>query len=199
MIPIVSAKLDGLRRRYGEPHRAYHGQSHIDAMLRGLREEAAWIRHPDAVALAIWYHDAIYDPSSTDNEARSAELLRVELDGLVGPATLQMADLMIRATADHLIPEHLPEEMRQDVAIFLDLDLAVLGADAADYDAYETGIAAEFEPVHGAGVFRLGRAGFLRDLLARDRLFHTDRFHQALDEAARVNLRRALEHLTTGP
>ncbi len=185
-------RLAGLRRRYAEPHRAYHTQAHVDAMLRGLRDEAGRITHADAVELAIWYHDAIYDPAATDNEARSAALLRTEMAGLADPALIGWAALMVEASARHILPEATPDMMRDDVATFLDLDMAILGAAPEDYDAYEAGIAAEYLPVHGEVAFRRGRAAFLRATLARDRLFLTDRFHAALDGPARANIRRTL-------
>ncbi|MBL7570773.1 hypothetical protein, partial [Escherichia coli] len=72
MFSIPAATVAGLRRRYAEPHRAYHGQAHIDALLRGLVNEARHVGNGAAVELAIWYHDAIYDPAAADNEARSA-------------------------------------------------------------------------------------------------------------------------------
>ena len=191
------ARLDacraGLRARYAEPHRAYHGQAHIDAMLQGLSALGDAFERPAAVELAIWYHDAIYDPARHDNEARSADLLRAEVSGLADPALLDAAELMVRLTAGHTLPPDVHPAWRTDCALFLDLDLAVLGAPAAEYDAYEAGIAAEFVPVHGINAFRTGRAAFLRALLDRARLFHTDRFHAALDAPARVNLSRALQ------
>ena len=41
-------------------------------MLAGWRELGDVVVNPAAVELAIWYHDAIYDPAAIDNEARSA-------------------------------------------------------------------------------------------------------------------------------
>ena len=192
MFSALTERLAGLRQRYAEPHRAYHRQSHIDAMLSGMHSNADLIRDPATVELAIWYHDAIYDPASSGNEAQSAALLRVELAALAHPDLVQAAVRLVEASADHRLPDDVPAGLRADMALFLDLDMAVLGSTAETYDSYERGIAAEYVPVHGLAAFRHGRAAFLRTTLDRHRLFHTDRFHEASDAAARANMRRAL-------
>jgi predicted metal-dependent HD superfamily phosphohydrolase len=195
MFSILSERLTGLRRRYAEPHRFYHNQVHIDALLGALADESRHIASPAAVELAVWYHDAIYDPGAADNEARSAALLTAEMSDLACSSVVSAAEAMVRATADHDLLMNLPDRLRKDTAIFLDLDMAVLGANAVDYDIYEAGIAAEYVPVHGWTAFRSGRATFLRGMLARERLYHTNRFHLRLDTPARVNLQRALQAL----
>lgn len=192
---IPTRVIEALRLRYAEPHRSYHGQSHIDAMLQALHARSTELTDPNAVELAIWYHDAVYNPAATDNEARSADLLLAEMAGLQSPASLRTAELMVRATANHSVPADLPDLVAGDVAAFLDLDMAVLGAEPAEYAAYEAGIAAEYVPVHGAEAYRSGRRAFLRSMLARDRLFLTDASHVALDAQARVNMRGALTRL----
>ncbi len=191
MFSLLHARLTGLRLRYAEPHRVYHSQAHVDAMLRGLRDLGGAVESPAAVELAIWYHDAIYDPAARDNEARSAALLQAEMAGIADPGLIDAVALMVRLTAGHALTPEVPDGLREDCALFLDLDLAVLGAEAETYDAYEAGIAREFVPVHGTVAYRIGRAAFLTGLLARRRLFHTERFHCALDASARINLRRA--------
>ncbi len=195
MFGIVSGRLAELKSRYAEAHRAYHNQSHVDAMLRGLAVEASRITAPGIVELAVWYHDAIYDPAASDNEDRSANLLASDMTGVIDAAALLAAEIMIRATVDHVLPPDLTEPLRSDVAAFLDLDTAILGAGRDEYDAYEAGIRAEYEPVHGAAAFRLGRSAFLQGMLGRERLFNTDRFHKALDTVSRLNMRRALDSL----
>jgi predicted metal-dependent HD superfamily phosphohydrolase len=192
MFSMLSERLVDLRRRYAEPHRAYHGQAHVDSLLAALADETRHVEDKAAVEVAIWYHDAIYDPSATDNEARSADLLLAEMRGLACPSIVSAAERMVRATAGHELPPDLPDALRGDTATFLDLDMAVLGAEPADYDLYEAGIAAEYVPVHGLNNFRAGRAAFLRGMLTRERLFHTERFHHRLDAAARANMRRGL-------
>ena len=189
--------LEGLRRRYAEPHRAYHGQAHIDAMLVGLTSGRRLFASPETVELAIWFHDAIYDPAAQDNEARSSALLLTELTGLADAALLERAAHMIQATATHAVPLGLPPDLERDTALFLDLDLSVLGADAAAYDAYERGIAAEYVPVHGQARFLAGRHAFLEALLGRPRLFLTDESHNRLDAPARANINRTIQVLSS--
>lgn len=190
--------LDALRTRYAEPHRAYHTQAHLDAVLAGVAAARPGLSHPHAVELATWYHDAVYDPARTDNEECSARLLEGELPGLVAAVQIGQAASLVRATADHALPPEMEPGLRADAAVFLDLDMAVLGADPVSYDAYERGIAAEYIPVHGAERYRAGRAQFLRGMLARPRLFHTEAAHVALDPAARDNMRRAIAELHNG-
>ena len=199
MFHAIDTRLTGLRARYAEPHRDYHGQAHVDTMLAGLRALGKAVLHGAAVELAIWYHDAIYDPAATDNEARSAALLRAEMNGLADPTLLDQAELLIHATAHHTLPSDVPAALGPDAALFLDLDMAVLGADRMTFAAYERGIAAEYVPVHGLLPFRAGRARFLRGMLTRRRLFLTDRFHLSSDAAARRNMAEALSGLEEEP
>ena len=195
MFDAISRRLTGLRARYAEPHRVYHTQAHIDAMLAGLRALGGAVVHADAVELAVWYHDAIYDPAATDNERRSADLLRAEMSGMTDGTLLAQAEALVCWTANHRIPPGLPADQHEDAALFLDLDMAVLGGDHATFDAYERGIAAEYVPVYGWNRFGAGRTQFLLAMLERPRLFHSVQFDQRCDAAARVNMKRALARL----
>lgn len=195
MFSIMTELLEGLRSRYAEPHRAYHGQAHIDAMLAGLTKCRHLLASPEAVELAIWFHDAVYDPAAQDNEARSAALMLAELTGRADAALLERAAHMIQATATHAVSPGLSPDLARDTALFLDLDLSVLGADPAAYDTYERGIAAEYGPVHGQARFLAGRLAFLEALLERPRFFVTDDAHDRLDAPARANIKRAIQSL----
>ena len=59
-----------LTRRYQEPHRHYHTLEHIAAMLHEGR------RFPldEEQQMAVWFHDAVYEPGSPHNEQKSARL-----------------------------------------------------------------------------------------------------------------------------
>ncbi|MCX5741299.1 MAG: hypothetical protein NT062_02235 [Proteobacteria bacterium] len=176
-----------LAARYGEPHRAYHDATHIAAMLGWfdvVADNVGWQASGD-VYLAIVFHDAIYDATAKDNEARSAQLARDLVaagDRVVG---------LIELTARHgsLTPADVAAD--HDAALFLDCDLTILGADPATFDRYDAGVRIEYRHVPD-DLFAAGRRAFLAKLAAQPRIYFSDFFHARLDAAARANLARKL-------
>lgn len=65
----LSAKL---LAAYAAPHRRYHTVAHIEHCLGEIARVERHATHPDEVKWALLFHDAIYDPERSDNEARSA-------------------------------------------------------------------------------------------------------------------------------
>jgi predicted metal-dependent HD superfamily phosphohydrolase len=190
---------EALRASYATPPRAYHSFGHVQEVLRQYQAVAAgpgWMQ-PAEVQLAVLYHDAIYDPARRDNEARSAELAVEHIerwlpDGAVDPERVAH---LINLTARH--GQFSPDDFAQDpapddVRCFLDCDMAILGADPAAFDVYDRGIAAEYRGHLPAWLFKLNRRRFIKGLLARDRIYLSDYFHERLDARARSNLRRLL-------
>jgi predicted metal-dependent HD superfamily phosphohydrolase len=180
---------------YASPARHYHGVRHLDAVLRGLDE--LW-PHPDRpvpgfTRAAAWFHDAVYEPARSDNEAASATWARRALRacGAEEPVTLLSARL-VEATAAHRLDGGL--FLRAGAACFLDADLAVLGTDAATYGAYADGIRAEYRHLD-ADAFRRGRAAVLSGLAARPFLFLSARGRARHEVRARRNLGRELAAL----
>lgn len=177
-----------LAAAYAEPHRAYHTAAHIHEVLHWfdtIWDEVGW-RDPASVYLAVVFHDAVYDPTRHDNEARSAELAH-QLAG-AGPRVVELIEL----TARHGRLD--PADVDHDAAHFLDSDTAILGAPAQVFDAYDAAIAREYAHVEPAS-YRAGRRSFLEGMIARPRIFLTDFFHTRLEAAARANLARAIARL----
>ena len=145
---------------------------------------------PAAVQLAIWFHDAAYDPRSTDNERRSAILAAELLRPLGVPEpTLEHVAAMIRATAHN---SSAPSDADTDV--LLDADLAILSAEERRYSRYAADIRREYAWVDDAA-YCAGRTKVLEGFLNRPRIYRTDRMFSAAEESARRNLLREVEQL----
>ncbi|KQU75765.1 hypothetical protein ASC75_17190 [Aminobacter sp. DSM 101952] len=184
-----------LIRLYEAKDRHYHGIRHIEALLALLEAHRAAFADPDAVEAAIWFHDAIYDSRRKDNEALSAALAAGKLKEQVDAPRLARIVTMIEATATHEVPTFEDTSARNDAALLLDMDLSILGAPPATFDAYEANVRREYAWVSEAD-WRAGRAAVLRNFLARPRIFHTDIFVARFEAQARENMERSLEALS---
>lgn len=193
-LPIVvpDAQWRAIADAYAAPPRAYHNLEHVRDVLQhylAVSDGPGW-HDPASALFAVLYHDAIYEPGRGDNEARSAALAREHLARWQPQADAGRVAWLIELTARH--GRLAPAEVDHDEALFLDCDMAILGAPAAAFAAYDRGIAAEYRGVVPAWMYRLNRRRFLKGLLARDRLYLSDFFHAGFDAQARINLRRAV-------
>lgn len=178
-----------LQRAYHEPQRAYHNDRHLLDCLQQfdcVRDQAI---APMQVEFAIWYHDAIYDPQASDNEARSAAWARRDLQqGRVQPARVEAIDDLIMAT------KHDSAAETPDAALLVDIDLSILGRSREEFVYYDQAIRAEYAWVP-EDEYRLGRSAVLERLLARPSIYTTPWFRARYETAARRNLAVALEQL----
>ncbi|WP_027156044.1 hypothetical protein [Mesorhizobium sp. WSM2561] len=179
---------------YEAEGRHYHNLGHIEAMLAMAGHYRASLHDPEAVEAAIWFHDAIYDSRAKDNEARSAALAEKKLAGRTDEQRLGRITAMISATATHELPRSDDENAARDAALFLDMDLAILGAPPDAFDAYEQAVRREYGWVEEP-MWRAGRSAVLKSFLARPHIFHTEEFRQRFEAQARQNMARSLEAL----
>jgi len=192
-IAMPQQAMAELENLYATPPRAYHNFGHVQEVLRHYAEATqgpGWMR-PVEPYLAVLYHDAIYEADRSDNEARSAQLAVEKIAHWLPDAGVDIARVaqLIDYTARH--GQWTAAEVDSDAALFLDCDMAILGAEPPVFDAYDRGIAAEYRHVP-RWLFKLNRRRFLKALLARERIFLSDFFHDRYDAQARVNLRRAV-------
>lgn len=188
-----------LQAAYATPPRAYHHFGHVEEVLAHYARIDAcpgW-HQPREVALAVLYHDAVYVAGRGDNEARSAAMAVDAIARWLPGAGIDAmrVDFLIQATARHgqWVPGDFPRDPAGDDARrFLDCDMAILGADPADFDAYDRAIAVEYGGVVPRWLYRRKRRAFLAGLLRRPRIYLDDDMHARLDARARDNLRRAV-------
>jgi predicted metal-dependent HD superfamily phosphohydrolase len=178
---------DALLAAYAAPGRHYHNLQHIEDCLGAL----ARVDHLSAIEReileqAIWWHDVVYDSTRSDNEELSARLAEQHLrDDL-----RQEVGRLIRLTKTHQVE---PDDRLG--AILISIDLSILGADPARYDAYAAAIRQEFAHV-GEPDYRDGRARVLSQFAARPVIFPDAGFAATYDRQARENLARELVSLS---
>jgi predicted metal-dependent HD superfamily phosphohydrolase len=182
--PAPRGALDELCVRLGEPHRAYHTLDHVLACLADAASVRDALAQPALVELALWYHDAVYDPRRDDNEAASAALAVDRLSTLDATQAQRVGALV-------LVTRHPSRPVDEDAKHVVDIDLAILGASPSRFDAYEAAIRTEYAFVQ-ASVYRQRRRALLESFLACDRIYLTDRFRDRLEATARRNLARSI-------
>ena len=180
-----------LEAAYAEPHRRYHTRRHIEQCLALLAEVPDLMDSERRVLTwAIWWHDAVYDPTASDNEAQSAELAKRDLREL--DATLHERDevaRLIRLTAGHQV-----EAEDRLGEILVSIDLAILGAAPADYDAYALAVRAEYAHVAEAA-WRAGRPRVLQHFLDAPVIYPDPALRDRFEAPARANVTREIASL----
>lgn len=177
-----------LLKRYAEAHRAYHTLQHLAECLTAFEHIRDLAAHPAEVEAALWFHDAIYDVHRSDNEELSAAWARTALlAGGARPVSAQIVSSLVLVTKHTAVPQ------TQDEFVLIDVDLSILGAEELRFAEYERQIRVEYgfvpEPV-----FLQKRRAILASFLARPHIYSTAHFRAALEERARRNLARAIEH-----
>lgn len=178
----------GLIELYGEPHRHYHTLNHIRHCLAEFDRAAALMDHPDAVEMALWFHDAIYQPGAHDNEWRSAELFRQWANGRATPAFQQRVHDLVMATTHREPPRD------HDARFVVDIDLSSFGLPWEKCEQDGRRIRAEFADLHDDEYYP-GHLQFLRILQGRPTFFFTEWFQQCYEKIACGNVTRIIAEL----
>lgn len=169
-----------LETRYAESHRRYHNMSHLAHCLAQFDSVSCAPGEPDAVEMAIWFHDVIHEPGQPDNEARSAELFAALAAGAMVDHFIVRVVGMIEATTHQAPPSDHAE------CLLCDIDLSSFGMPWAVYLADSVNLMHEFRGSREA--YYQAQRAFLDRLLERPRIFLTDVFHQRFETQARANI-----------
>ena len=182
--------LAELQTAYAQPQRFYHTQQHLQECLSLLAEVEHLAKQPAELALALYFHDAVYNPQDNDNEAQSAAWAMQVLTQCQAQETLiQRIKNLIMATQHHTVTED-----DTDGQLLLDIDLAILGQETARFNEYEQQIRQEYAWVSEQD-FKSGRAAVLQSFLQREWIYQTDYFRGRLEQQARLNIQTALVSL----
>lgn len=176
-----------LRQLYDAPFRKYHNLHHIQDCLRLCDEVSELLVDRDAVELALWFHDAVYDTGASTNELRSAELFLSLSPG---------APFLFRAKiCDHILATRHAATVRDpDRRFLVDIDLSGFGAPWEEFMRNGALLRTECSG-HDDVKYHCGQVAFLSRLQQRTHFFATEYFRARFETNARDNLRRVLADL----
>ncbi len=197
--------------------RAYHNMQHVhelcelyETKIRPVYATLDLRPRDDVVFLTCFFHDIVYDATKKDNEELSAAALaEFAADTALPDSVRDPVFRITMATKKHTewTPQQVPTALAAgassvelerpiaqevlDTQVFLDMDLAILGASPSRYEEYSSQIAIEyrhFPPLD----FCAGRGAFLQGMVAKEggaaTLFHTDVVRELRAKQADANL-----------
>ena len=173
-LPQTTALWQDIATHYNEPQRAYHTLKHIQQLFGQFEQIKDKLYQPHIIALALYYHDVIYDPRRSDNELKSAEYAVESLSPYLSA---------------HQLDKLVDEDKVSDAAYLLDMDLSILGAPWSEYRQYTQAVRQEYAHVIKEN-YRVGRIAVLEKLLTHPMLYLTDYYYTRLEEQARDNIKR---------
>src|SRR5262245_12574149 len=93
---LADRTFEDVCRRYAEPGRFYHTLAHVQDVLATVECLGPNAEDLNAVSLAAWLHDVVYDSRASDNEERSAEHAERLCQELAIPAGGRVASLILK-------------------------------------------------------------------------------------------------------
>lgn len=193
---VSDLTFEHLIMRYEEDHRFYHTPEHIYGMLYDLETEFKYpvgvaneVRSHDALFLAAFYHDCIYDPTATGgaNEKASA---KIAYDDIL---TLEFSSGVAQSVADLIMVTWKHEPCTPEEILLVDADFGIFKESPALYNRYAADIRKEYKHVNDEN-YAKGRGDFLRSLLSKEHIFHNEGLWFYEDQA-RANIERELHQL----
>lgn len=181
-----------LYKGYNQKNRAYHNLTHLECMFRELQNFELKIQNLPLLQLSIWYHDLVYNAMRKDNELKSAERAKKELQLLnFNKEAIDRVFQLIMITKSH----ELETVDDTDAQFMVDFDLEVLSRDWTDYELYTQQIRKEYW-MYPSPMYRKGRRDAMKHFLNRDFIYQTEFYREEKETKARENILREIENLT---
>lgn len=179
---------------YSGAGRYYHTLDHIAALMK--QADTLKFDDPVSVKLAIFYHDFIYGQASKhagSNEEQSARAAISHLKSLgFDKKVIDRVAQLIRLTE-----RHKTDPADRDAALFLDMDMSIIGVRPDAYKIYAWQVRQEYSQYNDQ-LFCMGRLDFLQTTLSSGKsLFITDLYEDKYGRQAKANIMAERHHIKT--
>ena len=185
----ADARYDEVYARYSEAHRRYHTPEHVVHCLQQFDAARHLMDNADAVELAVWYHDVVYELDVDDNEARSAELFLRHGAGKLSDELIATVHDLIMTTMHLCTVPATPDQ-----AYLVDIDLSSFGLPRERFLRDSVAVREEFPDIPDAE-FYPKQNKFLAALLEREHFCFTEFFLNRHEQQARDNISSYLRKL----
>ena len=174
-----------IERQYSEPSRHYHTLLHLQNLISELLPVQSRFKNWNVVVFAVVYHDIVYKASKSNNEEKSAELAVKRLGEIAVPEdSVDRCKKFILATKRH-------QPVDDEIDLFTDADLAILGSDTDSYQIYTNQIRKEYS-IFPDLLYKPGRKKVLLHFLGMQTIYKTSFFREKYEAPARRNLENEL-------
>ncbi len=174
---------------YSKKGRHYHSLSHLGYLFDELEASTMQPSDREAFAAAIFFHDIVYAINRKDNETKSANRASAFLRKLKWPEDrVKVVANHILATAKH------QNVLDEDTALFIDLDLAILGDTRERYTLYTEQIRKEYW-MYPDFLYRRGRSSVLKHFLDKEAIYISGCYGPERERQARKNMEGEVETL----
>lgn len=178
-----------IEEKYTSSSRHYHNLGHLEFLLRELTEVKSSLSDWHTIIFSIVYHDLIYNPLKRNNEEKSAAVASRRLQKINFPTVkIQLCSEIILATKKHSVA------LDEDMNLFTDADLAILGKDEITYQKYTNAVRKEYS-MYPDLLYKPGRRKVLNHFLGMEKIFKTTSFFERYENQARLNLQHELSEL----
>jgi len=178
---------------YCEPQRHYHTLTHIEHCLGMFDQCKSLVSNPDALEIAVWFHDVIFEPGRHDNEALSKELYLYLSIKVHAPELRELVGRLIMATL------HDGSSLEDDDACYMvDIDLSSFGLSWDEFLRDSDNLRLENPQVSDAEYY-FNQGNFQNYLLGRERFYLSNFFSRHYESRARDNLTRYFERIRQSP
>ena len=148
------------------------------------------LQYPEALELAIWFHDVVYQPGETDNEQLSADQFMLETENRFDDKLRNLVYQHILATV------HVDTDIdHQDTQYMVDIDLSSFGLPWPEFKRDSDNLRLEMPHLSDHDYYRKQLA-FQQALVDRPQFYRSDFFYQHYEDQARLNLTNNFEIIT---
>ena len=166
---------------YSQPQRYYHTLSHVAHCLSLFDKIKTELQNPQAVELAIWFHDVVYEPGAINNEQLSADQFMTITEGIFNDKLRTEVYQHIMATL------HDGSDFENaDTNYMLDIDLSSFGRPWPEFIQDSDNLRLEMESLPD-DVFYKRQNAFQDKLFSRPRFFKSEYFYNHFEAQARQN------------